>query len=282
MSHSKPCGTYGPCDRLDCPPPIKTILGIRLCNPLLVPAGLIALALGMTLGTLLRRQSNGGSEVLDNYSLCFFSFGIMMTSGIFAHCANEGECNGPDSRFGKVYGLVDSSLTSFVAFLFLLNGLADLKLISSDPRSFFEKALCGLVVIIGIYLSSNSPIVVLGFYTLTVLLFCGAYGLIQLLIICRTRSCLGFLWLVSAGLFGLVGIMGLDAFYCTLCTDLGGWSTEGLWYYLSDCRCGGSSPRKSEFFFFVTFIVALAVCFACTSSFPPRSPRNCSRNRSRR
>lgn len=235
MNHSKPCGGYSSCDRLDCPPPIKTILGVRLCNPLIVPAGLIALALGLTLGAMLRRQGNGGSDVLDNYSLCFFSFGIMMTSGIFAHCANEGECNGPDSRFGKTYALVDSSLTSFVAYLFLLNGLADLKFISSDPRSFLEKALCGLVCIIGVYLSSNSPIIVLGFYTLTVMLFCGTYGLIQLLIIYRTRSFHGFCWLFSAGVFGLVGLMGLDAFYCTLCTDLGGWSTEGLWYYLSDC-----------------------------------------------
>ena len=160
-----------------------------------------------------------------------------MTSGIFAHCANEGECNGPDSRFGKAYALVDSSLTSFVAYLFLLNGLADLKAISSDPRSFLEKACCGLVCIVGVYLSSNSPIVVLGFYTITVILFCGAYGMIQLLIIYRTRIFHGFFWLFAAGLFGLVGIMGLDAFYCTLCLDLGGWSTEGLWYYLSDCRC---------------------------------------------
>ena len=239
-SHSKPCGGYSSCDRLDCPPPIKTILGVRLCNPALVPAGLIALTLGLTVGTLLRRQAAGsksGSAVLDNYSLCFFSFGIMMTSGIFAHCANEGECNGPDSRYGKIYALVDSSLTSFVALLFLLNGLADLKVISSDPRAFAEKAICGLVCIIGIYLSSNSPIVVLGFYTLTVVLFCGSYALIQLVIICRTRSFRGFLWLLSAGVFGLAGLMGLDAFYCTLCTDLGGWSTEGLWYYLSDCRC---------------------------------------------
>jgi hypothetical protein len=237
MSHAKPCSGYSSCDRLDCPPPIKTIFGVKLCNPLLVPAGLIALALGLTLGTLLRRQAKSGCEVLDNYSLCFFTFGIMMTSGIFAHCANEGECNGPDSPYGKIYGLVDSSLTSFVAFLFLLNGLADLKVISSDPRSFIEKAGCGLVCIIGIYLSSNSPIVVLGFYTLTVVLFCGSYALIQLLIIFRTRTFHGFLWLVSAGVFGLVGLMGLDAFYCTLCTTLGGWSTEGLWYYLSDCRC---------------------------------------------
>jgi len=73
----------------------------------LVPAGFIALALGLTLGTLLRRHatSNSDSAVLDNYSLCFFTFGIMMTSGIFAHCANEGECNGPDSRYGKYFFL---------------------------------------------------------------------------------------------------------------------------------------------------------------------------------
>jgi len=128
-------------------------------------------------------------------------------------------------------------LTSFVALLFLLNGLADLKVISSDPRAFAEKALCGLACIIGIYLSSNSPIIILGFYTLTVVLFCGSYALMQLIIIYRTRSFRGFLWLLSAGVFGLVGLMGLDAFYCTLCTDLGGWATEGLWYYLSDCRC---------------------------------------------
>jgi len=237
-SHSKPCGGYSSCDRLDCPPPIKTILGVRLCNPALVPAGFIALALGLTLGTLLRRHAtNSDSAVLDNYSLCFFTFGIMMTSGIFAHCANEGECNGPDSRYGKLYAIIDSSLTSFVALLFLLNGLADLKVISSDPRAFAEKALCGLACIIGIYLSSNSPIIILGFYTLTVVLFCGSYALMQLIIIYRTRSFRGFLWLLSAGVFGLVGLMGLDAFYCTLCTDLGGWATEGLWYYLSDCRC---------------------------------------------
>jgi hypothetical protein len=203
MSHVKPCSGYSACDRLDCPPPIKTIFGVTLCNPLIVPAGLLALALGLTLGTLLRRQAKSGCEVLDNYSLCFFTFGIMMTSGIFAHCANEGECNGPDSPYGKIYALVDSSLTSFVAYLFLLNGLADLKVISSDPRSFLEKAMYGLVCIIGIYLSSNSPIVVLGFYTLSVVLFCGSYALIQLLIICRTRTLHGFLWLMSAGIFGL-------------------------------------------------------------------------------
>jgi hypothetical protein len=228
MSHTAKCGQYSACDRLNCPPPIKTIFGIKLCNPMLVPAGLIALALGLTLGTLLRRQSSN-SDVLCNYSLCFFSFGIMMTSGIFAHCANEGECNGPDSPHGRLYALVDSSLTSFVALLFLLNGLSDLKVISSSPRAFLEKALCGLVCIVAIYLSSDSPVVVLGFYTLTVVLFCGSYALIQLLIICRTRSCRGFVWLLLAGAFGLAGLMGLDAFYCTLCTDLGGWSTEGLW-----------------------------------------------------
>ena len=60
---------------------------------------------------------------------------------------------------------------------------------------FNEKALCGLVCIVAIYLSSDSPVVVLGFYTLTVVLFCGSYALIQLLIICRTRSCRGFVWL---------------------------------------------------------------------------------------
>jgi hypothetical protein len=240
MSHSKACGTYSACDRLDCPPPIETIFGVTLCNPRLVPAGLIALVLGITLGTLLRRQGSYHSQVLDNYSLCFFVYGIMMTSGIFAHCANEGECNGPDSPYGKIYALVDSSLTSFVALLFLLNGLADLHVISSDPRAFVNKAVCGLACIIGIYLSSNSPIVVLGFYTITVVFFCGSYGLIQLFIICRTCSFVGFVWLIFAAAFGLAGLMGLDFFYCTLCTHLGGWSTEGLWYYFSDCRCAGA------------------------------------------
>ncbi len=100
---------------------------IRLCA--VVGAWLGAVVIALYCGTKLVRLGPSVNGSLS-YSLSYFTYGLMISSGLIVHCIYLVECTGgkpkePWTLFAKL----DGSLTSCIAISFLFNGLIDANII---------------------------------------------------------------------------------------------------------------------------------------------------------
>jgi hypothetical protein len=128
------CDTY---------PRVTTLFSFfPVCNLPLVPAWILAVVIGVVGGWQLQWL---GPSMLGSfsYSITFFMYAAMITSGLFVHCLFLVECGAaPTTEAYISTALIDASLTSCIAFSFIFNGLVDLRI--TPERSVFTELLMGV------------------------------------------------------------------------------------------------------------------------------------------
>ncbi|XP_065899752.1 uncharacterized protein [Dysidea avara] len=209
---------------------------LLICDAPIVGAWLLAVTLGVVGGAKLLQL---GSNVIGSfsYSLIFFTYAVMISSGLVTHCVYLVECGvQPPSTPGYRYaGLLDASLTSSIAVMFLYSGLVDMKLIKE--RSIVSLLLlfsaCGAIF----YINFSQAFPVLNVYKWSIEVCCGGYILIQALLLVQHGVCSSVIpitWLSGAAISGGGSFYLLFWQYCWLCQHLGPWSLQGVWYYGAD------------------------------------------------
>ena len=102
---------------------------------LVVGAWLLAVLIGLSAGTLLRRLGPFVTGSLS-YSITFFTYAAMITSGVIVHSFFLVECGQEQpNNFFRLIGIVDESLTSCIALSFFFNGLIDLNIMTEREFS---------------------------------------------------------------------------------------------------------------------------------------------------
>jgi hypothetical protein len=205
-------------------------------SPLLIPSCLAALVLGIIFSKRMYRTKTDSNIF---YAVTFMAIGVMMTISMLNHCffpLNLSE----DNFFYSLAAFLDVDLTSTIAFLFLLDGLLDLRIINQNQRRTYKVFVVGFLSISLGWLITMSTGWELGFlvmYLGIVGVGCGSWCFIQVWIMIRKRDFKGLGYFLIAGFSGLVGLVsvadqGIDQFFCENFGCL--FAQQFLWFLVTD------------------------------------------------
>lgn len=160
----------------------------------------------------------------------------MMSSGGVVHCFFTADCgiSPQNTRAYTAWMLADGTLSSCIGLSFLFNALFDLRLLRARSIISYLTMVAGYAAIcVGYHFRLPYTII----YRDVIGVSCGFFGLVQLarsFTNTHVRSALPLLFMSC--LFGGVGFLGVSfpSVYCFLCSRLGPWAPESLWYYGAD------------------------------------------------
>jgi len=207
---------------------------IQICNWPLVPSWMGAFSIGMIGGVVIWRL---GPRVVGSrsYAVSYFTYAVMMTSGLVVHCLFTVECeNGEQPGLAYLnWAMLDAILTSTIAASFLFNGLIDMGYISEDSKkSWIALGIVFAAIVVGYYAWGNFEVMYMG----VILVCCGLYLPIQLYRICTSGTFAGWQYFMLAGLVGGLSfsVVFLNTLACYFCQIFGPWFAESTWYYGAD------------------------------------------------
>jgi len=215
--------------------------GWTWADPFLVPLSLMALAIGVFAARNVFAPKALSSQL---YALSLFSYGLMMTSAMFADSLLGGfmvEKPHDASSWAKfIFGWIDMTLTSSIAVSLAFNGLSDLGLLDEDSRKARSVMALTYATIGAAWLWALWTLWELSFFVLyvgIVILGCATFLIAELVYLCRASSTSrGIAFLMACGMFGFAGLAMLFLYppsLCVLLTPLFG--NNEWWFLLANC-----------------------------------------------
>jgi len=213
-----------------------SIDGFVIESPELFPLCAIAALIGFSASYNIAKLQNAKGKLL--YSLTFALFGIMMSEA-FVNDSILSVHGNPDDLLHLIFGVIDGGLTSAVALTFAFDAFADIGWLQESGATFAVLGVLYAALFAGwVYTYINS--VILGFlilYVYEIALCCGIYCVIELVLLVRSGSLRGIVWVVVAGIAGAVGLYAIvsSTFGYWLCTTFGcHFGSVFMWFFLTD------------------------------------------------
>lgn len=209
-----------------------TVNGFIVYNPMVVPACLLAVIIGLYGGRVIRAISPKRGSY--SYSITYTMYCFMMWHSMLVHCITPSIKN---DLLTAIVGLIDAGLTSCIAVSFMWNSFVDNKWL--DETSCKGKAIMfGSYTLIFIawaatfYYKFTNGFLIL--YAGVIAVCCGLFLVAELWYLARKAKWAGISWLVLGGLFGLVGFYSFSH-PAVVCAYFGQWLNASFWWdILSD------------------------------------------------